>query len=276
MSEEVENTEEVIEQGTPEPEKPKAWYDGFDLPDEYVGTIQNKSWNSPADAIKSYIELERFKGADEKSLVKIPKGDDEDGWKSVFNKLGRPEDPDGYVFNVDKDAGISEDEVKWFKKSLHDMGVRGDKATRFFDDLVGRVTEMSKTESEAAEQAQSEEIGELKKRWGQKFDERVELANRALRDAGVDDDMIGTITGTIGYAKTIEVFANIGQKINGDTVITNREGLEFGKSREQYIADKDKLLAEIKRDPKRLEQWSTGRGPDNDKLNALRRTINSL
>ena len=45
-------------------EQNTQWYDGLNLDEESVSTIQNKGWQDANSIIKSYRELEKFSGQD--------------------------------------------------------------------------------------------------------------------------------------------------------------------------------------------------------------------
>lgn len=253
------------------------WY-GDGLSDEQVGYLQNKGWDKPDGAIKvfdAYVEFEKFKGVGEDELLRIPKGDDTEGLGKAYSRLGRPEKAEDYVFNTGD--GTDETEIGWFKEALHEMGASSSKATEFFDKLTERVTGLDKASEEAMLQERTENLAELRSRWGVKADERMELANRVLRKFNVDDEKLESIRDTLGFAKTIEIFADIGGMMHETKVQLGEEtDTNFGNTVEQHKANREKLKQELIADPVRNAMFLQGKGSDVEKMRSINDTIAHL
>ena len=88
--------------------------------DEYAELVKAKGWSGADAALKSYSELEKFKGAGDHLL--IPKDDDVDGWSKVYNMMGRPETADKYQFTNETGVEISDELFNGFKAFAHKEG----------------------------------------------------------------------------------------------------------------------------------------------------------
>lgn len=75
---------------------------------DFVG---KKNFSGIGDIIKSYNELEKFKGLQgyqpERVMVLPDKPEDVEGWNKVYNKLGKPESFDKYKFEGQFPEGIT-------------------------------------------------------------------------------------------------------------------------------------------------------------------------
>jgi len=112
---------------------------------------------------KSYVELEKRLSEG----FKVPETEEE--LNALYAKLGRPEDPSGY------DLGDIQDEIG-FRDKAYEAGLsqtQAESLSRWFNSLVERHQESLEEKSKAAEVA-------LRERWGEKFNDNLELANREL------------------------------------------------------------------------------------------------
>lgn len=254
----------------------KQWFNYFEGED--LGYLQNKGWdkeNGFQDMFKSYRNLEKMRGVSEDRLLTIPDGDDPDGWEKVYNKLGKPENPNDYSFQAPEGVELDEGRMEWFNSLAHKLNLNKQQHNEFVKNALeyenGLISEMN----EAANQDRLLQLDELKKAWGNKYNERVELGARAIRSFGLSEDSINALEEAIGSnAEVIKLFATIGERLKeGDLPSNDGEG-QFGKTREQYANDITSLKNEIKGDPVRLAEFNKGRGSDYEKLNKLRRLAN--
>lgn len=253
-----------------------VWYDS--APDEVKGYIQNKGWDNPIKAVESYQKLEKFQGADENSLIKLPKEDDIEGWGKVYNKLGRPETPDGYKKSLPEGASIDDARLNVYTKIAHETGI----TQKQFEALAKADNEYMASVMEAHEkervQKQEDEYQALIKEWGKNASEREELSRRgarALMPEGVDkEEILSKIEDAIGTAMTLKLFANAGDRLTReDKIPDSAENRSFGYTKEQAAYDKKALMSELSADPTRLANYNQGKGPDYDKMQRLLKVL---
>jgi hypothetical protein len=73
---------------------------GTAIPDEFKEVVKAKGWKGPADAIKSYVELEKYSS----KAVQDMSAEEKD---KLLKRLGRPESPDGLeLANVQLPEGL--------------------------------------------------------------------------------------------------------------------------------------------------------------------------
>lgn len=198
---------------SPENQNPGAsWYG--DIQDtELKGWLENKGAKSVAELANSYRSLERVFGADKAGrTVMLPKDDaDETERNAFFSKLGRPESPDKYEFQLPENADKTT--VDWFKTTAHKHGLSSKQAQGFLADYQefsgGRLAAMGEEDQTKL----AEEHATLDKTWGAAKDQKLAEARAAVQEFGLDQSVIEGIEKQVGYAKTMQFFASIGAKL---------------------------------------------------------------
>ena len=196
------------------------------IPEEIRGHASLEHINDIGALAKSYVHAQQMVGADK---VALPgKSATEDEWGEVYKKLGRPESPDGYQFeinNVPEGAELDEGMVEWFKETAHKAGMNPRQAQAMLD-AYNEMT-FSQYESTGVEaQARVEQVeAELRKEYGQAFDDKIALANGVLAEFGnpeitevqlADGTMLGD------HPDIIRMLSNMGtylrEKVGEDTL----------------------------------------------------------
>ena len=189
---------------------PQDWTTGF--PDEVRGVIQTKGWKNPGDVIGSYQNLEKLLGADKAGRgVVLPKDDaPAEEWASFYQRLGRPENADGYKLPTpDGDTGaFAKTAAQWF----HEAGLTAKQAETLaakWNEYAGGTMQQQEAQFE---QQSALDLQDLQKTWGDKFEANAELARRARREAGLSDEEGQAIERALGLKKAAEVFAFLGKQ----------------------------------------------------------------
>ena len=167
-----------------EPHRP-AWME--QLPDDLKGNELLTGFRTIGELGKKFIELD---GRVKKSVL-LP-GDDatEEERAEFFNRLGRPETPDGYELKRPElpDAiHYDEEQEAEFRKTAHQLGLTSEQAKGLYDwyhrMVLNAYNDAEKARAELKEQA----VKTLKSEWGDGFDEKVEIARRAVEKFGGDE-----------------------------------------------------------------------------------------
>ena len=114
------------------------WKDG--LPDDLKTEKALESIQDIPGLAKSYIHAQKMIGSDK---IPVPNkyATDED-WQAVYNKLGRPETPDAYEFNLKDNSNIDENALKGFKETAHKNGLlpkQAEAIMNFYNDMTMRI-----------------------------------------------------------------------------------------------------------------------------------------
>lgn len=231
---------------------PTPWNAGFD--EDTNAYVSNKGWQSPADILSSYRNLEKFAGGS-KNLLELPGADaDQTMLDSFYNKLGRPESADKYDLKMPDSA--DPELTNWFKQTAHKSGLSNKQAAVLFDAW----NEMSATRMQAMNQeaqANSErELATLKKEWGQGFDAQIDAGKRAVNALGYNADQLNALESKMGTAEMLKLFAAVGSKMGEDNFVDgNRSGdTSFGLT----PAAAKQQIADLKMDKNFMSEYLSG------------------
>lgn len=196
------------------------------IPEEIRGHASLEHINDIGALAKSYVHAQQMVGADK---VALPgKSATEDEWAEVYNKLGRPESPDGYEFsteNLPEGVELDQDMVSWFKDAAHKAGMNPRQAQAMLD--AYNEMNIGQAEMSGAEvQARVEQVeAELRKEYGQAFDDRMSIANATLAEFGnpeiteiqlADGTMLGDHPDVIRMLASVGTFLR--EKVGEDTL----------------------------------------------------------
>lgn len=212
--------------GTPSAGAPPARPDaGTDwraaLPDELKPVAEAKGWRAPADALKSYVHLERLVGADRIALPpKDAAGNRDwakwDGWTA----LGRPEAPERYAFHAAAGQAFSDGD-RAFQAHMAPLLHRAGLAQWQVDMLTGGLAEYGERHRSQAEQhagaQRAAAEAELRREWGGGYERQMDLANRALRAFGGPEAVRALSDSGAGRdPAVVRAFARIGAALAED------------------------------------------------------------
>lgn len=184
------------------------WYAG--ISDEGLrGYVQTKGFKDPAALAGAYQNLEKLVGVPQDRLLKLPDKPDAPEWDGVWNKLGRPDKPEGYELKFDGDDAL----VKRMSAAMHKAGIPKSAAAALNEEWNGYVTELIQQNETAQKERDAAELTALKGKWGAKYDENVELGRRAGREFGLSEQEFQSISASLGSGKTLELFQRIGSKL---------------------------------------------------------------
>lgn len=136
-------------------------------------------------------------------------------WAEFYGKIGRPETPDGYEFQVPDggDKALMADVAA----TMHEFGLTKEQAQGLHAKLSEKVAEREakaeETRLAALETKNKAEEAELKTELGDKFDGQRELARRAVRQFANPEqaaDVLTAIEDKIGYKATMKLWMSIG------------------------------------------------------------------
>jgi hypothetical protein len=194
------------------------WKDS--LPDDLKAEKALESIQDIPGLAKSYIHAQKLVGADK---IPVPNkfATDED-WQAVYSKLGRPEKPDAYEFNLKENSNIDENALKGFKETAHKNGLlpkQAEAIMNFYNDMTQNYIEDLNSKSE---QGRSNAEQTLKKEWGAAFDNKVQQAS-TIANKYINDDFAhltlsdGTKIGD--HPDFIKAFANIANDLGEDKLV---------------------------------------------------------
>ena len=233
------------------------WTDG--LNEASQGFVENKGWKTADQMLDSYQNLEKTVGVPADQVLRLPKEGDAEGWGSVYNRLGRPEEPSGYKLNEVEvpDGGI--DLTSNLREWAHEAGLSQEQAAKIYDNYNARLGEVTQEiQVQKAEQAAADEQS-LRKEWGNAWEENIAAGVRFRQRFGLDDAMVDKLEDALGLRGLLELSASIGRGLGEHSMPTGAEdggeSLSFGMT---PAAAKAKI-ADLTLDKDFMDQYMDGR-----------------
>lgn len=163
------------------------------LPEAYRADPVFKNFGGLEDLARSYKAASSMVGLDKNQVLRIPTEDTPEAWGEIWNKLGRPENEDGYKFDSLKELpGFSEEKYKAFAKVAYENGI----TDKGFNALQAMYAEDIKSQMGGMKEAEGTQVKDwqegLKQEYGQAYPEKLKLAQAAVAKFG-GEELVGLI-----------------------------------------------------------------------------------
>ena len=237
MSEEIEEVQEPAapapSMGTVDQTEESSWRTS--LPEELRDNASLQKYSTVESLAKGYVNASSMLGRDK--LV-MPNSDDE--WADMYSKLGRPEDATGYKFDevtMPDGFALDENQLNDFQEKAHSVGLSEKQANELYGWYVGNQSTQFEGMVNSAEEQLIAAQTDLRKAWGNAYDQKFSAAERAVREFGGEElEQALAETGAGNNPMLIKAVAQIGEKLMGDT------SLEGGQ---QHAKTPDMIKEEI-------------------------------
>ena len=191
-----------------------------------TGYVQNKGWQNPADAIKSYQNLEKLLGADKAgNAVILPKADSTPEERAAFfNRLGRPVDAEGY--KIDIPEGGNKDFAKAAAAKFHELGLtqqQGEALAQWNNEQMSQL--QTQTVAQKQQAFEADQLA-LKNEWGAAFAQNLANAQAAMRGLGLDAQTVDTLASALGHKATMNLLNSIGAKTMESSFVSGDRNTE--------------------------------------------------
>ena len=145
------------------------------IPAEYKEEKALQNFQDMKGFVKSYLHSQKLVGAD-KIPVPNKHATDED-WNEVYTRLGKPESPDGYKFNLPKDNNkLDDNSLKAFSEQAHKLGLlphQADGIIKYYNELANAAEVDTNSKAETS-RLQAEEA--LRKEFGPAYNNKLNAA----------------------------------------------------------------------------------------------------
>jgi len=191
------------------------------IPESYREEKSLQNFSNMDDFVKSYLHSQKLVGADK---IPVPnKMATDDDWKAVYDRLGRPETPEGYKYNLPKETKIEETTLKSFSEEAHKLGLLPKQAEgiiNYYNSLAEQSDQAVKVNEEAA---RAEAEVELRKEYGPAYDLKIAQARNLatntfgpdfLRNTKLAD---GSVLGN--HPQVVRAFAELASKMSEDDMV---------------------------------------------------------
>ena len=195
------------------------------IPGEFAQDASLANIKDFGSLVKGFVSAQSMIGA-EKLALPTGKNNTPEYWSQVFDKLGRPKDPDGYELAVPeadklpKGLEINKDRLQGFKKFAHEIGLLPGQVAKLFEWHMAEVTRDFQGYQAGAEKAYEAGVAAMKERFGAKADEMVNVANRVLQTFGGSPEEISQIADRYGNDPVITgLLAQIGLSMRESSLV---------------------------------------------------------
>jgi len=188
-----------------------SWY-----PEEYAETVTAKGWKEPADALKSYSEMEKYVGKVKSGGLQLPDELGNEDVSQIYSRLGRPESPDKYDFNAPDGVELDNDLLGQFKQYAHTQNLTGAQfksMVQFQIDATNAALEAQQTYQMEAKEAAAKA---LKETWKENYDANFKKA----KETAVNLDLLD-VADELGLSddpRFIQKMLDLSSKLSEDTL----------------------------------------------------------
>ena len=209
------------------------------IPQEYREEKSLENINSMEDLLKGYVHAQKLVGSNK---IPVPnKHATEEDWNDVFKKLGAPDNPEDYKYNL-KDVEMDQNQVSEFNKTAHQLGLLPKQAEgliKFYNEMNGNI---AATQEEQAAQAQLNTETELKKEYGPQFAKRLDQAKKlavsTLGQEFLENTYLKDGSRLGDNLSVIKAFSSLADKLSEDEIIKgDGTGYMTAKEIEKEIDD---------------------------------------
>jgi len=190
------------------------------IPEDFKEEKALDNFNNMEDFVKSYLHAQKLVGADK---IPVPnKHSTDEDWHEVFKRLGAPETPEDYKYNL-KDVELDQNQVSEFNKEAHKLGLlprQAESLIKFYNEMNSN---NAASQEEAAAQAQLQTETELKKEYGPQFSKRLDqakkLAVNSLGSEFLENTYLKDGSRLGDNIKVIKAFSDLAEKLSEDEII---------------------------------------------------------
>ena len=209
------------------------------IPQEYREEKSLENINSMEDLLKGYVHAQKLVGTNK---IPVPnKHSTDEDWNEVFKRLGAPDSPEGYKYNL-KDVEMDQNQVSEFNKAAHQLGLLPKQAEgliKFYNEMNGNI---AATQEEQAAQAQLNTETELKKEYGPQFAKRLDQAKKlavsTLGQEFLENTYLKDGSRLGDNLSVIKAFSSLADKLSEDEIIKgDGTGYMTAKEIEKEIDD---------------------------------------
>jgi hypothetical protein len=219
------------------------------LPEEFRSDPTFEPFKDLSGLAKSYKHAASLVGVDKAEVLRLPKAADAPEWGDVWNKLGRPEKPDGYEF---PEGAVPEALAQPLREKAHSLGLSKTQTA----ELAGWYAEQRAAEMQ---QLGQQALTTLKAEWGKTFDDQLHAAKKALREVGGEGVMkVLDETGLGNHPEIIKMFAKLGAE-RGEAGL--KGGAQGNMAGALAPAEAQARIAEKQRDPEFMKAYLDKNAP---------------
>ena len=191
------------------------------IPAEYKNEKALQNFQDMTGFVKSYLHSQKLVGSDK---IPIPNkfATDQD-WQDVYKKLGKPDNPDGYKYNLPKESKLDSDSLKAFSEQAHKLGLlpqQADGIIQYYQELANasEINANSKAETSRLEAEKN-----LRKEFGPAYKDKISaarlLATNTLGNEFISNTLLADGSKLGDNPTVVKAFANLASKLSEDSLV---------------------------------------------------------
>lgn len=191
------------------------------IPEEYKEEKSLQNFSNMDDFVKSYLHSQKLVGADK---IPVPnKLATDDDWNTVYERLGRPESPEGYSYELPEESKVDDTTLKAFSAEAHKLGLLPKQAQGIMNYYNSLAEQSDKSLEFRDETARAEAEIELRKEYGPAYDLKVTQArNLATNTLGADflrNTILEDGSSLGNNPQIVRAFADLASKLSEDSMV---------------------------------------------------------
>lgn len=229
---------------------PDANNNAFDfrqhLPEDLRAHPSLGAFNNLEGLVKSYVNAQQVIGRRFEDLTPEQMG-------MYYNKMGRPETKDGY------DIKEEDGETTWYLETAHKLGLNKEAATGLYNSFKEFIGSQQQAQINKASEVSERYIAQLKNDFGHAFDEKIQLAQKAVRELGGTELQQLLANPLIGDNPAIvKAFAEMGRRLSEHRPVSGQPS-QFKMSAEEASYE----IQRLKSDPEFVKAYLNRSHPGN-------------
>lgn len=132
---------------------------------------------------RSYVNAQKLIGADKIPMPVNPTDEDLD---RIYDRLGRPQSPDGYEIQADGTV-VTEEVANNFSDIAHKLRLNPQQAQGILDYYRSSMEQSTEMMGQEAEQAKQQSEAALRQEWGLAYDQKVQSAAKVAQEFAGED-----------------------------------------------------------------------------------------
>lgn len=236
------------------------WTHGMN--DELRGYVQNKGFKDPVAVLDSYRAYEKLQGVPQDRLLKLPENMDSPEGRAVLERIGAPKEAAAYTIAIPKENGDPK-----LADGLRDVAFKQGFTQRQVEGLVGWWNSMQESgraaQMDATQTKMTNALNNLKKEWGNAFDERKLKADQGAVALGMGEAEVNALGAALGPDKAMILLHKIATATGESQFLTGNQPSNGALTPEQAKAqirdleqDKGFIKRLMAKDKDAMRQWN--------------------
>lgn len=223
--------------------------------------VEAKGYKNPAELAMANYQLTKLQRGDP-SVVGVPgEGATDEDWGRLYDRLGRPQTPDGYEFKFGDDVKVDDKMMSWAKSTFHEAGLTPKQAQAVAEKWNAFAAEQGGALEAQATEANDAELNALQTKWGADLDKNKAAGQRVVQALGLSTELMDRVERQIGAAPLVELLALIGRKTDEGGFTGGNQGGDPNDPTHMSKEQAQSKIAQLQGDAEFQAKYTDGKHP---------------